>query len=424
MKLLFLLAFLISVTSSLSAQPDPALDARIGQVAMLFRSDPGGYDTLFDSNFRNEVSPAQLTGIFTQYFHDYGPVTSWEFSDSSKQWNAEVRLETSKGFEIPMSIGILSNSGHLISSLRLGAATPQATSLAEVASKIGQLHGTAGFLATKISEHGLQDIAEVNADTPLALGSAFKLYVLATLLKDINSGARHWSDVLVLDSASRSFPSGEMHAWPVGTPVTLATAATLMISISDNTAADLLIHALGRSHIEAMLSETGNKHASLDIPFLTTLELFKLKETSHDLGKQYLARTTEARRTFLENEVARFPRDSVGHSEGMIDKIEWYASPHDIANLYKYILDHSTRGDGARVRDILSVNQSGLADKSQWKYIGYKGGSEPGVLNLSYLLQSKAGEWYVVTGTWNDPAAALQESEFEGMMQRALELVQ
>ena len=63
--------------------------------------------------------------------------------------------------------------------------------------------------------------------------------------------------------------------------------------------------------------------------------------------------------------------------------------------------------------DIYAVNED-----------GDKGGSEGGVLNLSYLLQSKAGEWYVVTGTWNDPNAPLKESEFEGMMQRAIELVQ
>ena len=109
----------------------------------------------------------------------------------------------------------------------------------------------------------------------------------------------------------------------------------------------------------------------------------------------------------------------------MIDKIEWFASPNDIANVLKYIRDHSAAGEGRRVRDILAVNPGLPIDKSKWEYIGYKGGSEPGVLDLSYLLRLRSsGEWYVITGTWNDTEAALTEANFEGYIQRAIELTQ
>ena len=75
------------------------------------------------------------------------------------------------------------------------------------------------------------------------------------------------------------------------------------------------------------------------------------------------------------------------------------------------------------MRDILAVNPGLQIDKSKWEYIGYKGGSEPGVLNLSYLLQSRSsGEWYVITGTWNDTEAPVNETNFEGYLQRAIEL--
>ena len=70
----------------------------------------------------------------------------------------------------------------------------------------------------------------------LGIGSAFKLYVLAELVRAVNDGERQWADVVALDSDVMSGPSGVLQGWPTGTPMTLQTLATLMIYISDNTA--------------------------------------------------------------------------------------------------------------------------------------------------------------------------------------------
>jgi hypothetical protein len=423
---LVLVALIVSGSASVYAQPSADLVARINQTAALLCANPGGYDTVFSPDFLNQVPASQLSSICTDYFDKYGGLVRWSYLDSSKTWSAKVRLFLSKGFTVDMHITADESDKHLITGLLFGQGTPQLKSIDEVATKMSKLRGTTGFLAAKLTKSGIEPIAKWNPDTALALGSAFKLYVLARLLKEINSGKRHWSDVVDLDSASRSLPSGEMHAWPVGLPVTLATAATLMISISDNTATDLLIHTLGRKNIQAMLAEAGNVHASRDIPFLTTLEMFKLKSNDGLIGKHYLELTPTERGTYLDRDVAAFPRDSVafGGSVVMIDKIEWFASPNDIANVLKYIRDHSETGEGHRVRDILAVNPGLSIDKSKWEYIGYKGGSEPGVLDLSYLLRLRSsGDWYVITGSWNDTEAALNDANFEGYIQRATELV-
>jgi Beta-lactamase enzyme family len=426
MKRIFIIfGALFFAANAAYAQPARDLVARINEGAALFCANPGGFDTIFSPDFLNQVPASQLTAISTGFFDKYGGVVRWSYLDSSKIWSAKVRLVLSKGFSVDMSIVASESGNHLITGLLLGAPTPQLNTLDDLVTKISKLRGTTGFLAAQLTANGIEPIAQWNPDTALALGSAFKLYVLATLLKEINSGHRHWSDVIYLDSASRAFPSGEMHAWPIGTPVTLATAATLMISISDNTAADLLAHTLGRMNIEAMLQETGNTHANRDIPFLTTLEMFKLKSHDAQIGKQYVELPAKKRNAYLNHDVATFPRDSVSFGVGpeMIDNIEWFASPRDMANLLKYIHDHSATGEGSHLRDILAVNPGLSIDKSKWKYVGYKGGSEPGVLNLSFLLQSKStGNWYVITGTWNDTNAALEESDFEGYIQRATEL--
>ena len=41
---------------------------------------------------------------------------------------------------------------------------------------------------------------------------------------------------------------------------------------------------------------------------------------------------------------------------------------------------------------------------------------------MTLLLQAKNGDWYVLTGSWNDPAQAVAEARFIGLIGRAAEL--
>ena len=54
--------------------------------------------------------------------------------------------------------------------------------------------------------------------------------------------------------------------------------------------------------------------------------------------------------------------------------------------------------------------------------MGFKGGSEPGVINMTLLLEGKDDSWFVVTASWNDPQAAVNEVRFAGLMSKAAEL--
>jgi hypothetical protein len=40
---------------------------------------------------------------------------------------------------------------------------------------------------------------------------------------------------------------------------------------------------------------------------------------------------------------------------------------------------------------------------------------------MSFLLQSKAGRWYAVTGSWNNLEAPVNNSQFALLMQRLVE---
>src|SRR3546814_1131698 len=54
--------------------------------------------------------------------------------------------------------------------------------------------------------------------------------------------------------------------WPKDTPVTVQSLANWMISVSDNSATDTLIHLLGRKNIEARMRAAGHSAVSRNVP--------------------------------------------------------------------------------------------------------------------------------------------------------------
>jgi hypothetical protein len=71
--------------------------------------------------------------------------------------------------------------------------------------------------------------------------------------------------------------------------------------------------------------------------------------------------------------------------------------------------------------EIMAINPSATpAILANWNYLGFKGGSEPGVINLTWLLTDKAGRDHLLTLGWNNPAAAVDEGKLETIAQRIL----
>jgi hypothetical protein len=75
------------------------------------------------------------------------------------------------------------------------------------------------------------------------------------------------------------------------------------------------------------------------------------------------------------------------------------------------------------VLDILAVNPGVDINPKQWTYAGYKGGSEPGVINMTYLLRHNSGDWYALSASWMNPTGSVDEATFAGFVQRAIQLL-
>src|SRR5690625_1565274 len=121
------------------------------------------------------------------------------------------------------------------------------------------------------------------ADVARPIGSIVKLYVLDAVRQAVADGELAWEDTLTLTDDLRSLPSGVLQEEPAGHEVTVREAAELMISISDNTATDLLIDAVGREAVLAAVERLGHHDPELLTPLVTTRELFQLAFTDVEL---------------------------------------------------------------------------------------------------------------------------------------------
>ena len=148
-------------------------------------------------------------------------------------------------------------------------------SIAQVAADLAALPGRTGYVLQQITPDGVKMLSENKSEERFAIASAFKLYVLAEIDRAVRAGERSWDDVLPL--TQKSHPSGIAQDWPDNAPMTLQTLATLMISVSDNSATDTLIAALGQKKLAAIIRASGHKTPEDLTPLLTTQAVTGLK---------------------------------------------------------------------------------------------------------------------------------------------------
>ncbi|RYY42576.1 MAG: hypothetical protein EOP59_09710 [Sphingomonadales bacterium] len=99
-----------------------------------------------------------------------------------------------------------------------------------------------------------------------------------------------------------------------------------------------------------------------------------------------------------------------------IDTVEWFFSPADLIRVMDWLRRNSEGDKGKDVRAVLSKNPGISIDKTQYAWVGFKGGSEPGVINLTLLLQGTDGAWYAASASWNDTTAPVEDMRFAMLM--------
>jgi len=394
------------------------IEARAEQVVPLVNGEIDPQD-IFTDGFLNAVPLSELTAFSQQITAQFGPAISVESLNPSDGTRAAIAIRMERAIARG-GIAIDPNDDNRISELVFQTFEPINDTPAKIAADLSALPGEVTWWFGPLD--GTSPIMASESDDPMALGSTFKLYVLAALARDVAQGKRNWDDVVTL-GAPRSFPSGAMQDWPADARVTLETLASMMISISDNTATDALMQVLGREAVMQAMIESGHANPLLNDPFITTREMFMLKGGPSGRLETYASGDADLRRQILaglEENAVPVEQIQAAFSQGPIAlDVEWFGSAADLRGLMAFMRETAD----PRAFEIMAINPS-MSDntRDRWSYAGYKGGSEPGVLNLTWLLTDAEGVDHALVLSWTNREANLDEDALELIAQRILQL--
>lgn len=314
----------------------------------------------------------------------------------------------------PLTLTVRVDAEGLISALNLAPALdlpPLPESWDELSQRVGELGANTSFLAAELSDDGsCEPVHEVRGDDVMPIASMYKLYVMEAVQRAVDAGELAWDAQVTVTEENQSWPTGLLQDEEPGTQVTVAEAAGLMISFSDNTAADILVDTVGRESVEDVIAETSD-HAEENRPLLTTQEMFKLRIVDYPaMADEYAGLSEDERRSFLTSTVAAAELPELAAAEQWtaarhIDTIGWFGSAADMCAAFGALYD----GAAENVATAMSDNDGGISLGAQWPTVWYKGGSEPGVTALGYLAENDDNERYVVVVLSNSPDQEVPE---------------
>jgi beta-lactamase class A len=132
---------------------------------------------------------------------------------------------------------------------------PDAGLQAIVDGVVGELPGTWGVAVKKLDTG---QYASFNADGQQVSASLYKLWVLSELYRQVDEGTVSLDSRETVTAADAAYDvqTGELRL-PPGSDVQISRAAYLMVTLSDNTAASLLVRVLGPGNISRFMSRNG-----------------------------------------------------------------------------------------------------------------------------------------------------------------------
>ncbi|UQB13776.1 serine hydrolase [Clavibacter nebraskensis] len=444
------IAAVTALTGACSASPaDPATPAAVAEPVVLPGSPVGQQaQWLLDTVNSDEAVPVQETGerlaqvmLDATSAEDLAAVLEqvragrpWTATAHEEQGGQSVTTIASEaGGTFDMTVAV--DDDRLIVGLFFGEPEGDrepATSWAELEEQAAALGGDVSLTVTRASGGDLGErVLEVLPDGVRAtdarpIGSIVKLYVLGALVQAVEEGRIDWDDRLTVTDDVRSLPSGELQEAPTGTVVSVRDTAEKMIAISDNTATDMLIQAVGRERVEAALADLGHSDPPRNVPLMTTRDLFRIGwQDDGALRARWADGDAAERRALLDGlpggilDVPVTAVTDVVWTAGA----DWFATPDDIARAHLRLAELAATPAGEPVRGILGANP-GLPEPERFDHVAFKGGSSVGTLALSYLVEDGDDAWTVVVQAAAREADGLErQSAYSGLAADAATLL-
>jgi hypothetical protein len=272
-------------------------------------------------------------------------------------------------------------------------------------------------------------------DTPRALGSIFKTWVLGATARDLTDGVLQGDDLVQLVAAERA-AGGVINSTALGTLFTVQEMATLMMGISDNTATDHLHELVGRDRVAEVVQDYGVSDPEALLPFLNISEQFHVF-TRFDLptAQAYVDGSEAFQEDFLAMSLVpegpSFPVSFPFFHAGLLTTGTWSATATDICRTMAGL--RSTPETGGAFELVDQAMSAGVAQpniRTAWDRAWFKGGSLTSgvsgdhVRTHAWLLENE-GDFppFVVVVLSNNPAGGIDAFEIQSLSNRMIELL-
>jgi hypothetical protein len=349
-----------------------------------------------------------------------------EFSDDGLYVDAVV--VGVDGRRLSVEINVADTEPHLIDGILIdqtAVEVPTSLDAASLDDQLAELGPRSALGVYQVTGGQCEAMHEVRADAEIPIASVFKLWVLAALAIEVDDGRATWQETVTVTDQLRSTPTGQIYFLESGDEVSLLDLATAMISISDNTATDMLIDRIGREAVEAALPRLGVRNASSTDPLLSTGNLFALTFVAAPPTAQDYRQLDESGRRLILEELDRqvLPWAESGATMDQVTEslnvdgraldqprdldIGWAATVRDLCQTL-VALDELAQVSGLEpVSDVLEISAGpGLSfDRERWPTIRFKGGSLPGLVAGAWWFEGSDGDRFVVAGGVANPDA-------------------
>lgn len=344
-------------------------------------SSPGVSPDWLAPSFTAQIPATRLEADIKQYEAALGPFVRVAGSGKSG-----VYLAVFEGGTLPALIA-LDERGRVIELL---FRAPQPYSIDGALQELRRLPGQVAFV---VEQNG-KEVAGEGQDRNLSVGSP-RLPILNALAADVARGRYHWNDVVRLQAQARSLPPGILQDWPAGSALTIETYASLMFSLGDNTAADALIHLVGREAIQPF--------AGANVPFLSTHDMFVLKgKQNAELLDRWREGTSSQRTAIAQLDRMPLPAAADLDTTSTNLDVDWRYSNRQLCDLMSHVQSLPLTGI-----------DPGVAAPADWDRVSYAGGSDWGAISMTTWLVAKDGKNFCVSATWNETDRAIDEDTFE-----------
>jgi hypothetical protein len=257
-----------------------------------------------------EVLPKGLARYGDELRAQLGSVVSvkitHEEGGASGQWHTqEMAVRYSKSV-FPVFISITFDEGGRLAGITVDPSAGAITDV-ELEDAFRSLPGS--WSVTALAPGHPELAFRYRADEAQGVASQFKVLLLAKACAEVTAGRMTLSDRLTMTNALRGVPSCTLCDFDGGLQPTLRDVLHLLVSVSDNTAADLLREHFGWASVNHFAETIGVEHPP---PLISTQGLFALECSAGPLSSvkpmdrgRYLASLSTEERVQAADEAAK-----------------------------------------------------------------------------------------------------------------------